>query len=362
MLRDTASFPEKNRVNRRTRVAIVAFLVASTAIVTATTVAAEPKPAVDLGAVSERELAAIDSALVWIAERQQDDGSWVFDEAQPQRFRDAATALAVLSLLGRGYTDRQGLYQQQLDEGLAYLRGRVAEDGGRDVATRGTMYSAGLVSLALCRAYALSKHDAVAKPAQATLDFIAAAQDPAGGGWRYQPRQPGDTSAFGWQVAALAAGAAAGLEVPMATISGATRFLDGVQGDEEGMTYGYVARGNTPSCSAIGLVARTRTGWPTHDPRLGRGADAVAGLGPSTNLYTEFHVSQLMHILGGPRNEAWRKAVVPPLLDAQAQRGQDRGSWFDGFEKTAAANRFYCTMLATLILETPLEPRQPQPL
>ena len=251
---------------------------------------------------------------------------------------------------------------QQLDNGLAYLCARVAEDGGRDVATRGTMYSAGLVSLALCRAYGLSKDATLAKPAQSTIDFIVDAQDPAGGGWRYMPRQPGDTSAFGWQVAALAAAAAAGLEVPAATITGAGRFLDGVQGDEDGTTYGYATRGSTTSCSAIGLVARTRTGWPTHDPRLGRGADAITNLQPSTNLYTEFHVSQLMHILGGPRNEAWRKTMVPSLLEAQAQQGEDRGSWFDGFEKTAAANRFYCTALITLILETPLQPRTQEPL
>jgi hypothetical protein len=117
----------------------------------------------------------------------------------------------------------------------------------------------------------------------------------------------------------------------------------------------------TPSCSAIGLVARTRTGWTPDDARLGRGADVLVRLGPSTNLYTDYHISQLFHILGGERNKVWRAAVVPPLLTAQARDGDDRGSWLAGFEKTVAADRLYCTTLATLILETPLMPRPPRP-
>lgn len=338
---------------------VVSVIVAS--VYSSTITSAADRPAAILTPLSEGELAAVDAAHAWIASRQQADGRWTF-ESQQRPNPEAATALALLAFMGRGHTHRQGPYQKQFAKGLDLLVARVADDGGRKVATAGTMYTAGIVSLALCRAYELSRDEALAKPAQATLDFLADAQDPTGGGWRYQPRQPGDTSASGWQVAALATGLAAGLKVKPETLTAVAFFLDSVQVDADGTGYGYVnARNATPSCSAIGMVARLRTGWTPDDPRLGRGADALVRLGPSANLYTDYHISQLLHSLGGDRNKAWRAAVTRPLLDGQSRDGDDRGSWLTGFEKTVFADRLYCTTLATLILETPLMPRPPRP-
>jgi hypothetical protein len=108
-------------------------------------------------------------------------------------------------------------------------------------------------------------------------------------------------------------------------------------------------------------VARTRTGWTPDDARLGRGADVLIHLGPSANLYTDFHISQLLHILGGDRSKAWRAMVIQPLLANQIREGDDRGSWLAGFEKTFAADRLYRTALATLILAMHLAPRPKRP-
>ena len=66
----------------------------------------------------------------------------------------------------------------------------------------GNMYAHGLASIALCEAYGMTHDKDLRAPAQAALDFIAFAQDPKGGGWRYKPHQSGDTSVFGWQLAA----------------------------------------------------------------------------------------------------------------------------------------------------------------
>lgn len=53
-------------------------------------------------------------------------------------------------------------------------------------------------------------------------------------GWRYQPMQPGDTSALSYQREALANGEAAGLKVKPEPWKGVARFLDSVQGDAAG--------------------------------------------------------------------------------------------------------------------------------
>ena len=59
----------------------------------------------------------------------------------------------------------------------------------------------------------MTKDNRLLAPAQAAITFIMASQDPVGGGWRYNPRQPGDTSAVCWQVMALKSGLMSGLQV-----------------------------------------------------------------------------------------------------------------------------------------------------
>src|SRR5262249_58444976 len=94
-----------------------------------------------------------------------------------------------------------------------------------------TLYHHGLAALALCEAAALTDEGRVRTAAQKAIDFIARAQHEAGG-WRYQPRQPGDTSVTGWQVQALKAGQLAGLKVPPAPPAAANRFLDSLSSDK----------------------------------------------------------------------------------------------------------------------------------
>ena len=90
------------------------------------------------------------------------------------------------------------------------------------------MYEHGLASIALCECFGMTGDQRVGQAAQAALDFIAEAQDPSGGGWRYQPRTPGDTSVTGWQVMALKSGQMAGLNVSTGVLEKAKQFLESV--------------------------------------------------------------------------------------------------------------------------------------
>jgi hypothetical protein len=87
----------------------------------------------------------------------------------------------------------------------------------------GGMYSHGLATICICEAYGLTSDPVLKAPAQHAIDFIVKAQDPAGGGWRYAPRQSGDTSVVGWQVMALKSGQMSGLSVPVATFASPVR-------------------------------------------------------------------------------------------------------------------------------------------
>ncbi|MFM8494699.1 MAG: protein kinase domain-containing protein, partial [Planctomycetia bacterium] len=165
------------------------------------------------GADTER---AVDRALTWIKKHQLPDGGWSFDlnecpECKAKcmnsgTFNDraGATALALLPMLGRGYTHREGPYRKQIEAGIKFLTNRSIQGKGNVMTPGGgNMYSQGLVGIALSECYAMSQDNQLAAPTQAVLNFIMQAQDPVGGGWRYTPRQPGDTSAVGWQIMAL---------------------------------------------------------------------------------------------------------------------------------------------------------------
>ncbi|MCP4098114.1 MAG: terpene cyclase/mutase family protein, partial [Planctomycetaceae bacterium] len=182
-------------------------------------------------------------ALKWIVKHQLPDGGWSLDHTMgPGNFRDspdpgnipqargAATALAILPLLGAGHTHQTGEYKDEVRRGLKFLmyRAKRAQRGLSYLEPGGSMYSHGLVSIALCEAYAMTKDPELVNYAQGTLWYIEQAQDPVGGGWRYQPRQPGDTSAVGWQLMALKSGKISGLAIQPKTYKLVEKFLDSV--------------------------------------------------------------------------------------------------------------------------------------
>ena len=72
------------------------------------------------------------------------------------------------------------------------------------------------------------------KSAQAACNYIVQAQDPAGGGWRYSPRTPGDTSVVGWQLMALKSGQMAGLSIPYECLKKAETFLNSCESQNKG--------------------------------------------------------------------------------------------------------------------------------
>lgn len=229
------------------------------------------------GGTPESE-AAVARALEWLARHQYADGSWNFDHRDGGRCRGkcgqpgsmtnarvAATALALLPFLGAGETHRQGKYRRPIENGLRFIVANIqpGPEGSGDLTQGlGTMYQHGLASIALTEAYAMTEDRQLVAPAQALVRYIVLAQDPQGGGWRYFPRSPGDTSVVGWQLMALKSAQLAYLEVPPQTLDGVTKFLDSVA-RENGAGYGYMTPlQGTPATDAVGLLCRMYLGWP----------------------------------------------------------------------------------------------------
>ncbi len=312
---------------------------------------------------TEGSEAAVAAALRWIAYHQLPDGGWSFDHTigpgprfspNPGDLRDtrnAATAMALLPFLGAGQTHLDGEYKEVVRRGLYFLMSRQQSNGSFAEAG-GRLYSHGLAAIALCEAYAMTGDPDLAGPAQGALNFIVYAQDPVGGGWRYEPRQAGDTSVVGWQLMALKSGHMGELQVPPNVIAGTSRFLDSVQTDG-GAKYGYTAPGAGIGTTAVGLLCRMYLGWKQDHPALMRGVKFLSDTGPSTsNMYYNYYATQVMRHNGGEMWEKWNSQMREFLVKTQSREGPSQGSWYiPGDHGSERGGRLYCTSMATMILE-----------
>lgn len=312
---------------------------------------------------------AVVFGVKWIADHQLKNGLWSFDHrtgAKKPGSKDwgefansprAATAMALLPFLGSGMTHKEGKYQKQVEAGLAGLVNlmEVRGDTGSFHEKDGNMYSHGLATIALCEAYAMTQDKNLMRPAQYAVNYIQAAQDPIGGGWRYQFRQRGDTSVVGWQVMGLKSGHMGYLSVRKDTIAGAVKFLDSVQ-TKNGAAYGYEDPGDRPPLNAVGLLCRMYTGWRKDNPALQQGVANLAKQGPSVgnnaNMYYNYYATQVMRQYGGPQWEQWNTKMRDFLIKSQVPQGQaEEGSWHFNGAHTERGGRLYNTSLSILTLE-----------
>ncbi len=320
---------------------------------------------VQAGGGNAQSEAAVEAALKWIINHQLPDGSWNFDHSKcpscggncshPGKIQDrgGATAMALLPMLGRGYTHKEGPYKKQFELGVSFLAGLAVNSQGKAYEKGGNLYSQGLAGIALSETYAMTQDKRLQGPAQLALNYIMAAQDPVGGGWRYAPKQPGDTSAVGWQLMALKSGHMAFLQVNPLTIKKAVGFLNRVQADD-GAMYGYTDPGNGYGTSAVGLLCRMYLGWKKDNPSLQRGVMRLAKKGPGTDLYYNYYATQILHHVEGDAWVAWNTKMRDMLVKSQQKAGHATGSWFEEFDKghgPEQGGRLYTTSMATMILE-----------
>jgi hypothetical protein len=313
-------------------------------------------------------------ALDWLARHQMPDGNWSLAQfatrcsdktctgiGGTQRNQDmAATALGLLPLLGAGQTHREGKYKQPVHKGLHWLIEHQKPDG--DLRGGDTMYSHGFAALALCEAYGMTKDQIVGAAAQKAIDFIEKAQHKEGGGWRYNPGTPGDTSVFGWQMAALRSAQLAGLNVAPATLDGARKYLKSAASDEQSGQFSYMPAGQPSlSMTAVGLLDSLCLGAKPGDPPIAAGVKVLMKNLPDAteaghrNAYYWFYATQVAGKVQGEPQRAWNAKLRETLLATQAKEGCAAGSWDPGkpVKETwgEPGGRLMVTSLSTLSLE-----------
>jgi len=323
------------------------------------------------GATPETE-AAVKAALAWLADNQEPEGHWdarkhgagreLFVATRDRQSAGARadtgiTGLALLAFLASGHTHQDGLYKSNVRRGLQYLLSSQKHDGnlGGDARMYAFMYCHAMGTFALSEAFGMTGDQRLREPVRRAVAYTLAAQDPSGGGWRYKPGDPGDTSQLGWQLMALKSAELGGIPIPEQCRQRALRFLDEVSSGQYGGLAAY--RPVEPASRAMtaeALVCRVFLGMTPNHPVGKEAGDYLLAELPGQgrdNLYYWYYATLGMYNLQGDHWDRWNDALQKTLLASQQKKGPLAGSWDPDTVWGGYGGRVYSTALAALSLE-----------
>ena len=321
--------------------------------------------------------AAISAALAWLARSQRDDGLWDADKhGGGALFDPGVTGLAILAMLGAGYTDAgQTAYAGNVRKGLSALMKSQDKDGC--IGTRAShsfIYNHCIATTALCEAYALTRNPRYKPVATKAANYIMMARNPYMA-WRYTPRGgENDTSVTAWAIIALTSAKQAGIKVDPDAFVGARNWVEKMTDPRTGRI-GYNFRGGqvarpegmqdrfpanrSHAMTAAGLLIRACA--PEFDPRAAdvqRGAKLCLSRPPAWNvrdgsvdMYYWYYGTMAMVQIGGSSLRTWNDHAFQAVLDGQRQRGPERGSWDAMGPWGNDGGRVYATAVMAMTLQ-----------
>lgn len=326
---------------------------------------------------------AVLGGLVWLAKHQGPSGAWSLQHGRfcPGRQAGgcggqgtyqsdvAATSLALLPFLGAGQTHqtRDSPFKKQVSKGLAWLIKQQAPDGNLAQMGRGSergepkpMYTHALGTIVLCEAYGMTRDPKIGGPASRAVRFIELAQNESTGGWRYFPKDPGDTSVVGWQVMALKSAQMAGLGVNSISLESPRKWLNSVAVGRHGGRFCYMPyQPESASMTAVGQLCLQYMGSAPDDAALLEGKQYLMANLPDGNLqrdiYYWYYATLVLHNYLDQDWDKWNRAMRRTLVNTQVREGCGTGSW-DPDHPTldrwgSQGGRLYMTSLSVLTLE-----------
>ncbi len=303
---------------------------------------------------------AVKLGLAWLARNQKKDGGWSktgpYSDHGTVENRAAATAMALLALVGDGNTHKSGPYAKEVDKGVQFLVKQQSRSGFMAKEARGheQAYAQAQATIVLCELYAMTKDSWLREKAQLAIDYAEDAQGTQGG-WRYYPKSDSDTSITGWFVMALESGSSAGLDVDRNVLYRVEDYLDLAQLDE-GASYAYQPRGQASAAmTAEGLLCRQYLGWPRNHPMMVQGVNDLLELAPFDynvrDAYYWYYATQTLHHYGGEPWKAWNDKMRYELPKAQEKSGREAGSWDPQGDHWGDHGRLYTTCFSLFCLE-----------
>lgn len=298
---------------------------------------------------------AIERGLAYLAEQQNDDGS--FGRGGYSR-NVGVVGLIGLAFLAHGDTPGRGPYGRQVDKLVDYLMDKTQDSGlvyAAGSSSHGPMYGHGFATLFLSQVHGMSTHPDLPDKLRRAVQLIVATQNDEGG-WRYQPEtSDADLSVTVCQIMALRAARNAGYFVPNKTVDTCIDYVQRCQNPDGG--FRYMLTGGSQSLfprSAAGIVALYSAGIYDGD-EVTRGLEYLMGYLPKQRtpqpaqragghfFYGHYYAALAMWHADGERWRKWYPAIRGLLL---ARQNRD-GFWID------AICPEYGTAMATIILQLP---------
>jgi hypothetical protein len=341
--------------------------------------------------ISAQGLKAITKGLAWLAQKQQEDGSWSADVGYKLNSgyvltakntgHPGVSALAGMAFLAGGNIPGRGLYGRNVEATVDYILTCVNPDGM--ISRNGTrMYSHAFATLFLAEVYGMTRDAEVKNALERATAFTWKCQNEIGA-WRYAPyAQDSDMSITVCQVMALRAARNIGIRVPKESIDRAVNYVlmsantDARDSKNHGsFKYQYrrqtvIPTRNSFALTAAGLTTLYSAGLYTDQDirahikehklsRFLRGAPppqiapilkylrrtyATTQRNHYFYFYGNYYAVQAMFIAGG---EAWSRyftGVQYDLVDSQ----QEDGHW-----RIDTVGEAFSTAAACLILQIP---------
>jgi hypothetical protein len=313
--------------------------------------------------------AAIEAALQWLVENQEENGSWDaslhragIDRQVDGQQRSSTgvnadtgiTGLALLALLGDGNTHLVGSRREAVQHGLEYLLGQQTDNGSLagNATMFARMYCHAMATVAVCEAYAMTSDERLQRCAQRAIEYTIGCQDTLTGGWRYQRSDPGDMSQFGWQVLALQSAQQAGISTPAETQRLMLKFLQSCNtGVKRGLASYRPGFGATAAMTAESLACRVWLGSQNKPEQLAEGSQYLLQRLPSIeqpDFYYWYYGSLSLRFVGGEPWERWTVALTQTLPKMQ----QSDGSWAAVTKWAGYGGTVYSTAMGALCLES----------
>jgi squalene cyclase len=335
--------------------------------------------------VTAEQERAVDEGLRWLAEHQNEDGSWTakigyklnndYNFTSENNGHVGVTALGCMAFLAGGNQPGRGPHAASIERGLEFILASVQEDG-YITRHRTRMYSHAFATLFLAEVYGTTHRQDVKHKLQKAVDFIVKSQNREGG-WRYEPYAiESDMSIVVCQVLALRAARNIGIRVPRSTIDSAARYVveSAVTGDTARRTLGRSVYGQGAEVgtfhyqkdvysrssfplTAAGVTALHGLGIYS-DAAIERGIEFLIRELPRFNLnqgvrgqghyffwYGHYYGVQAMYTVGDPYWRPYFEEVRDVLIKLQ----NEDGSW----PNRTGPGEAFGTALGVLILEIP---------
>ncbi|MGI9469018.1 MAG: squalene--hopene cyclase [Rubripirellula sp.] len=323
---------------------------------------------------SEKTEAAVASALRFLAQTQQPNGSWnpqttgagveraplgVNRHGAGGRSETAITGLALLAMIGAGNTHHQGPYADHVYRGLAFLinsQSRVPQNLGSLAGPTTSVYSAtyshGIAALAMCEAAAITQDASALVSAKRAMAYTRQIQIPTTGGWRYtRYDRDGDLSQLGWQAMVLDAGHRAKIPVNPQAVNGIQRFLKSVRAGRGGLASYRPREAPTRTMTAEALATRLLIGEIVPKTEIAEAERFLMQQPPGIgvdNYYYWYYATLALHQLQDDAWRQWNAALQRQLLSTQ----QPNGRWSSNTVWGGYGGEIYTTSMAALCLET----------